>query len=204
MWKWIGVASLVVMALTLEACAPKSQDSCGFVQNAYGERVSWKADVPVTMYLHESVPEQYVAAIVSAAQTWERSSGRRLFNIVTSPRISGPNKPVQDGKNVIYFMDTWEQDKLSEQARTTVLWNGDQIKETDIRVNTKFTFYWNQGKSSTAVNIEALILHEMGHVLGLKHNDVKADASVMQTYLKNGDDRTELASKDTVDLKCEY
>jgi hypothetical protein len=202
MWKWIGVASLVVMALTLEACAPKSQDSCGFVQNAYGERVSWKADVPVTMYLHESVPEQYVAAIVSASQTWERSSGRRLFNIVTSPRITGPNKPTQDGKNVIYFMDTWESDKLSEQARTTVLWNGDQIKETDIRVNTKFTFYWNQGKSGSAVNIEALILHEMGHVLGLKHND--QGASVMATYLKNGDDRTELASQDTVDLKCEY
>jgi hypothetical protein len=205
MLKWIGVASLVVMALVLEACAPKSQDSCGFVQNSYGERVSWKAEVPVTMYLHTSVPEEYVAAVVSAAQTWEKSAGRKLFNIVTTPRISGPNSPRQDGKNVIYFMDTWETERASEQARTSVLWRGDQINETDIRVNTKdFSFYWNQGKSGSSVNIEALLLHEMGHVLGLKHNDDKTASSVMQTYLRSGDDRTEPSSVDTTDLKCEY
>ncbi|UYL09563.1 matrixin family metalloprotease [Bdellovibrio sp. SKB1291214] len=205
MLKWIGVTSLVVMALALGACAPKSQDSCGFVQNSYGERVSWKAEVPVTMYLHTSVPEEYVGAIVSAAQTWEKSAGRKLFNIVTTPRVSGPNSPRQDGKNVIYFMDTWETERGSEQARTSVLWRGDQINETDIRVNTKdFTFYWNQSKSGSSVNIEALILHEMGHVLGLKHNDDKAASSVMQTYLRSGDDRTEPSATDTTDLKCEY
>ncbi|WP_413557857.1 matrixin family metalloprotease [Bdellovibrio sp. HCB209] len=201
MWKSISVALLVVTALFLEACAPKSQESCGFVQNSYGERVSWKNDVPVTMYLHESVPQEYVGAVVAAAQTWERNTGRRLFNIVTTPRISGPNEPRQDGKNVIYFMKNWEPEKASEQARTTVLWTGDQIRETDIRVNTKYEFYWNN-KSSGSVNIEALILHEMGHVLGLKHND--DGGSVMATYLHDHEDRTELASQDTTDLKCEY
>ncbi|MEK2688099.1 matrixin family metalloprotease [Bdellovibrio sp. GT3] len=210
MFRYIGVAALVVMALLLEACAPKSQSDCGFVQNVYGERVSWKADVPVTMYLHDSVPNEFIPAIVSAAQTWERKSGRRLFNIVTTPRVSGPNQPRTDGKNVIYFMNTWETEKASEQARTTILWTGDQIRETDIRVNAKvdpetskpfFSFYWNQGTGS-GVNIEALILHEMGHVLGLKHND--DGGSVMATYLKNNDDRTELSEQDTTDLKCEY
>lgn len=205
MLKLIGVASMLIGALFLQACAPKSQDSCGFVQNSYGERVSWKAEVPVTMYLHTSVPEEYVGAIVAAAHTWEESAGRKLFNIVTTPRISGQNSPRQDGKNVIYFMDTWESDRPFEQARTSVLWKGDQINETDIRVNTKdFTFYWNQGKSRSSVNIEALMLHEMGHVLGLKHNDEETAGSVMATYLANGTDRTEPSSVDTTDLKCEY
>jgi predicted Zn-dependent protease len=48
------------------------------------------------------------------------------------------------------------------------------------------------------------LLHEMGHVLGLKHNDDKTASSVMQTYLRSGDDRTEPSSVDTTDLKCEY
>ena len=203
MWKWLGIVMLMTSSMLIAACAPKSQEDCGFVQNVYGERVSWKSDVPVTMYLHESVPQEYVNAIVSAADTWEKNSGRRLFNIVTSTRITGPAEPHKDGKNVIYFLNIWEANRASEQARTSMHWNGDQIQEADIRVNDKdFNFYWNQGKSAGAVNIEALILHEMGHVLGLKHKD--SGGSVMATYLSSGSDRTQLASADVTDLKCEY
>jgi hypothetical protein len=203
MWKWLGIALLVTSALFVQACAPKSQEDCGFVQNVYGERISWKSDVPVTLYLHTSVPQEYVGAIVSAADTWEKTAGRRLFNIVTSPRVGGPAEPHKDGKNVIYFLKSWESNRASEQARTSVYWTGDQIKEADIRVNDlNFNFYWNQGKSASLVNIEALVLHEMGHVLGLKHKDT--GGSVMATYLPSAQDRTEVANVDTTDLKCEY
>ncbi|MBO9668195.1 MAG: matrixin family metalloprotease [Bdellovibrio sp.] len=203
MWKWLGLVLLVTSALFVQACAPKSQEDCGFVKNVYGERISWKSDVPVTLYIHKSVPPEYVGAIVNAADTWEKTAGRRLFNIVTSPRVDGPAEPHKDGKNVIYFLNSWESNRASEQARTSVYWVGDQIKEADIRVNDlNFNFYWNQGKSASAVNIEALILHEMGHVLGLKHKDT--GGSVMATYLPSALDRTELANVDTADLKCEY
>lgn len=52
------------------------------------------------------------------------------------------------------------------------------------------------------VNIEALILHEMGHVLGLKHKD--GSGSVMATYLASGEDRVNVTGVDSTDLKCEY
>ncbi len=211
--RWLGTVSALFIILSMAACAPKSQSDCGFIQNVYGERVSWKADAPVTMYLHSSVPDSMVPAIVSAAETWEKTAGKKLFNIVTTSRQTGLVNPHKDGVNVIYFMDSWEANLASEQARTSVYWIGDQIKEADIRLNAAdFSFYWNgqtlsqsqntSSSSKASVNIEALVLHEMGHVLGLKHKD--GVGSVMATYLSGGEDRVHLASIDSTDLKCEY
>ncbi|MNK07436.1 Matrixin [compost metagenome] len=200
MRKCLGAILLLITAMTLQACAPKSQQDCGFVQNVYGERISWKREVPVKMYLDESVPDQYISAIVAAAQTWEKTAGRRLFEIQTKKIKAGA--PEKNGYNVIYWMNAWEGNRASEQARTSVYWVGDQIKEADIRVNNRdFNFYWNTG-SQMGVNIEALLLHELGHVLGLKHKD--DGGSVMATYLSSGSNRVALASTDTVNLQCEY
>lgn len=204
---WLGAILLIIIASTTVAMrcwrSAKPADDCGFVQNTYGERVSWKNDGLITIYIHESVPEQFRGAVNSAAATWEKSIGHKLFNIVTET-MTGPVAPHQDGKNVIYFMDTWEANKLTEQARTSIYWNGDQIIEADIRVNAKdFDFYWNpQQFSVRKVNFEALILHEMGHVLGLKHKD--SAGSVMATFLPSGMDRVRLASADVNNLMCEY
>lgn len=213
MLKWLGISVVLTVALFVQACAPKSQEDCGFVQNVYGERISWKSDVPVTMYLHESVPDSMVPAIRSAAATWARTAGRDIIKIVEYPREIGPLNPHKDGRNIIYFMNTWELNRASEQGRTSVYWIGDLIKEADIRLNAAdFSFYWNastlttaakpERRSSSPVNIEALVLHEMGHVLGLKHKD--NDGSVMATYLSSGDDRVNLAGTDSTSLQCEY
>jgi hypothetical protein len=206
---------VVFIAFGLQGCAPKPQDDCGFVQNVYGERISWKGEVPVTMYLHESVPQEHVAVIEAAAATWQDATGKRLINIVTDKRVYGAINPQKDGRNIIYYFNTWETDKKAEQARTSIYWVGDQIKETDMRINAAkdmsgtpyFKYYWNQpgvGTSSVvnAVNIEALVIHEMGHVLGLKHKDTSN--SVMATYLANNVDRVNIPETDRSALQCEY
>ncbi len=201
MWKWLLLIIATSSALALQACAPKSQEDCGFVQNVYGERVSWKGSIPITLYVHASVPTEYIPAIQAAAKVWEQKVGKQLFNIVTTP-ISGVIDPHRDGTNIIYMMDTWEADRGAEQARTSVYWVGDQIKEADMRINGKYKFYWKDLTSANAVNIEALVLHEMGHILGLKHKD--SGGSVMATYLPSATDRTTLAETDSSSLQCEY
>ncbi len=203
MFKALLSAFFVVVLVGLQACSPKSQQDCGFVQNVYGERISWKGNIPIQMHLHESVPAQYASAIVSAAESWNRSAGRKLIEVNTDQRIVGDASVQKDNLNVIYFYKDWESDKSNEQARTSVYWVGDQIKETDIKINNRdFTFYWNQNQADGGVNIEALVLHEMGHVLGLKHKD--SGGSVMATYLSSNTDRTQIQSTDLDALKCEY
>lgn len=213
MLKWLGTACVLSIMLIVQACAPKSQMDCGFVQNVYGERISWQTESAVQMRLHESVPDSMIPAILAAAETWDRQAGRKVLEIVAEPRVKGPANPHKDGVNVIYLLDSWESNRSSEQGRTSIYWIGDLIKEADVRLNAAdFGFYWrgdtltrankNERSSMAPVNIEALVLHEFGHVLGLKHNDT--GGSVMATYLASGDDRVRLAAVDESSLKCEY
>lgn len=206
MWKWLGAFLILGIGCTIPFFWHKAQEARGFVQNSYGERISWKGELPVTMYLHESVPDKYIPAIKAAAATWDKAVGRSLFNIVTEPRIKGPAVARKDGKNVIYFMQTWEANRPTEQGRTSLYWVGDQIQEADIRIDAvpnRFDFYFDKkDKAPNGLNIEALMLHELGHVLGLRHKD--DGPSVMATYLANDTDRIRATATDISDLRAEY
>jgi predicted Zn-dependent protease len=190
-----------LLALSLLSCAKESEKDCGFVQNSSGERISWKNELPVRMRIHESVPVEYRDAVYSAASKWNNLIGYELIRI--DGVTSGSNQSQKDGANIIYMNSSWESDKASEQARTAVYWVGNKIVETDIRLNGQnFSYYWANSSVKQGVNIEALVLHEMGHVLGLKHKE--NSKTVMQTYLANNTDRTQVGSEDLESLKCEY
>jgi hypothetical protein len=201
----IRILFLGYLILVLASCAkPKAQKDCGYVQNVYGERVSWKQDVPIHMYLHTSIPFNYVNAITQAAETWNKAYGRQMI-IIESTRVGGA-APARDGQNVIYLMSTWEADRTYEQARTSLYWVGDQIQEADIRINAQnyqfYTLSQTDYSNAQAVSLQALITHELGHVIGLRHDD--AEPSVMATYLKANEDRDQLLPADVTKLKCEY
>lgn len=202
---WIRTALLLcVLPMVMTACGPRNtkQESCNFVQNVYGQRVSWKGELPVKFYLHESVPAEFQESIKRAMHEWERITGKRLFELVGAG-IQGQNEPKQDGVNVIYWMNTWEDNKPAEQARTSVYWVSDTIKEADIRVNDKnFDFYADHEQGYNDVHVESLMLHELGHVLGLKHND--STESVMATYLASHTVRNEVSTADLESVQCEY
>ena len=210
--KWISLVFAPLALVFLQACGPNPlsflqpsyspQEDCGFVQNVYGQRISWKGNLPIPLYVHESYPKEYIGALQSAIQKWEQLAGKPLFQVM-GYGSGGPLNPRQDGSNVIYYMNTWEDNRPSEQARTYVYWVGDVIREADIRINAKnFTFYWQSPKTNSDVHIESLLIHELGHVLGLKHND--SGGSVMATYLSALTTRVAIAGLDTKSLKCEY
>jgi hypothetical protein len=180
----------------------KPEFDCGFVQNVYGERISWKTNIPIRFYIHESVPPEFRSVIESAMKKWEQVTSRELFQIV-SKSYSGPDNPRQDGLNIIYWLKTWDPNRSSEQGRTSVYWIGNEIREADIRINAlNFTYYIDQPKSVRDVHFESLIIHELGHVLGLKHID--DGMSVMGTYLSSSTERTHITGADASSLQCEY
>jgi hypothetical protein len=200
------ILTLITLAsiLTLSACGYtyKKQSDCNFVQNVYGERISWKANLPITLYVHESVPHEFYEAIEDSIAAWEEAAGRPVFKIAEWG-VAGPLLPRQDRVNMIYWMDTWEDQKKSEQARTSVYWIGDEIKESDIRVNAAgFKYFTQQARTTDEVHLPSLMIHELGHVLGLKHND--SGSSVMATYLAAAVYRDRVNPADADALLCEY
>ena len=127
------------MLMTCIACTPKPQPDCGFVQNVYGQRISWKEKLPIEVTIDKSVPIELKPAIYRAAKTWENRAGRVLFTFTESKKNTGPSK---DKKNGIYFLLNWDSNNRAEQGRTSVYWAGDEIQEADIRINgAQFAFY---------------------------------------------------------------
>jgi len=207
---------MVLIAISsLNSCAPKPQNDCGFVQNIYGQRISWKTKLAIKLIIHNTVPAELKSAIYRAAATWDRQVGYIVFEISEDSTLLS-NAPTRDHKNGIYFLSNWESDRTSEQGRTSVYWAGDQIQEADIRINAFDFSYYDQNplqlvgsfglkKSGQTISegysFEALLLHEMGHLLGLKHRN---GTTVMATHLAAYSDRTQLAAVDQQSVSCEY
>lgn len=193
--------------LVMQACSREvpSEIACNFVQNQNVQRVSWEQNLPVNLYYDNSVPVEYEAAMNAAIARWnavgQQLIGKDFFRIRGgSP---GSSTPVQDGYSKIYVLNTWEANKTSEQARTTVYWTGTRIYEADVRVNDKdFDYYMTDTPDYRRVHLESLIVHELGHVLGLAHTSTAE--SVMQAHLANGTERDQPSSIDLSSLSCEY
>lgn len=194
---------LIATGLFLQACGqqPSPQESCNFVQNNDFQRVSWGSNVPVVMYIDSSVPSHFFEAIRIAAGRWNQVVGREILKI--GGWTNGAGQPSQDGANVIYFLNSWEPDRSNEQARTTVYWAGNRIYEADIRVNASdFKFFWGPESVPGRVDIESLMIHELGHVLGLAHTTTPQ--SVMATSLASATLRRSLSQLDQNSIGCEY
>lgn len=204
MVRLLGITSALVAAVfTLNACGtkPTPEASCNFVQNSEEQRISWGSQVPVVLYIDSSVPNEYVDDIKSAADTWNKNIGREVLKI--GGYLDTKADPAQDGKNVIYYLHTWEDDRSNEQARTTVYWAGDRIYEADVRINAKdFVFSSGSQLAPSQVDMQSLILHEFGHVLGLAHTT--SPQSVMVKSLANDVERRNLSQFDDDSIRCEY
>lgn len=214
--RFLSILSLLLLVMIMASCKQKAQDDCGFVQNVYGARISWKTKLPLPLIIHSSVPITLRPAIYRAAHTWEEKIGTKVFEISEdSSALSG--SPGRDKKNGIYFLADWESDRKSEQGRTNVLWAGDEIQEADIRINAANFSYYDQNPkvlvgsfglvtaqrtTADGYSFEALVLHEMGHFLGLKHREDQG--TVMATHLAAYMNRIQLAASDEKDITCEY
>jgi hypothetical protein len=210
----IAVTVMVLGSLLTQACSRKlnPEKPCGFVQSNELQRVSWKENFPVRFMIHNSVPTEAYGAIRAAMEHWNIEMGKEVFKIEIYG-VGGVNEPRQDNVNVIYWMNQWEQDRQSEQARTTIYWTGSRIYEADIRINAAFPFHYPeddlvsaQGEldqsSIAGVDFKSLMIHELGHAIGLAHRE--ESSSVMQTMLASGVDRRQLSKADLDSVKCEY
>lgn len=205
--RFFAILGIITGLILVQACGRKlpQEAPCNFVQNQDLQRVSWDRNLPVTLYLDSSVPSDYQSAIVAAVDKWNEV-GRKIrvgnfFQLLGSS--PGSSSPRQDGYNKIYVLNSWEDSKRTEQARTTVYWSGNRIYEADIRINREdFDYYFSDTPDYSKVHLESLMVHELGHVLGLAHNSTTE--SVMQVTLANGKSRVDPGNIDVNSLKCEY
>ena len=182
-----------------------SQDSCNFITAtvlANSLRISWKTSTPVTFVITGGVPVEFDSEIIAASAKWNKSLGKNLITVVRDNGFK--NTPGTDRVNAIYWSADWDVDQPFHQARTAVRWDISRLIDADIRINAKnFIFSKTEDVSQQGkINLESLLVHELGHAMGLIHNT--ASDSVMQTHLGSGVLRNQPGAVDTRSMNCEY
>lgn len=182
--------------------ASEAETSCGFIQNIYGQRVSWKNNLPTALTVHKSFPPEFLPVLEDAVAHWNNAAGKTLIRL-----IQGANNlsqtPQKESINTIHWLRSWEPSKKFQQGVTSIYWTGNQIREADISINAQdFNFFTDQPTTPYDVHLESLLVHELGHVLGLKHWDIVP--SVMWPVLNGAAVRNILTSADRNNLQCEY
>ncbi len=199
-----ALALLILIAATgIVACQQKLEPEadCNFVMSSEIQRVSWKGKFPISMYISPDVPTELRESVRIAASQWNYKLDKEAIVIKESDNI--PTSARKDGTNVIYWNKEWNDGKASEQARTTIHWKGDVINEADILVNAKNHMFSGFGSlDSSKVDFTSLMVHELGHVLGLQH--VNSEPSVMNPTLALNTERLHPTATDVNSLKCEY
>jgi hypothetical protein len=202
----LSITAALACAAFVQACSRplKPQESCAFVQNPELQRVSWKDHLPLKLYLHNSVPVSAYDAIKRAVAEYNSrlGGGREIFRI-EAYGVDGPMDPRRDGYSIVYWFSNWDPSRPTEQARTTIYWTGAEIFEADIRINAaNFSYYMGENANFPNIDLDSLLVHELGHALGLAHN--VTHGSVMNITLDDGQVRRDLGDVDLTNLKCEY
>jgi len=164
---------------------------------------TWRSgDLPVSIAFTGSVPgvaDDLRALLDVSARAWSTPACTRAGFVAAEPRaFTGAEG--DNGKNdIIVHTTDWPAPLATGAAGHTILYVlGDRIVEADIHLNAKdFTFA--VGAVPAKIDLQALLIHELGHALGIGHS---ADArATMNAGLPSGIAARSL-EKDDRDAVC--
>ncbi len=164
-------------ASTPSTCTDQKTLASGYLVSGKCEILSWGSISPITLNLDPNLPDYFFQAFNEAIKVWHQKLGRTVFEI----------KIGLGSKNNVKLLSLQEWIKtggiIEQQARTLYQYQGNQLVSTDILFNAYFSYSLDARRD--AVHLPTLVIHELGHVLGLSHSE----AGLMQPILPNGTTR---------------
>jgi len=209
----ISIAYLA-LALTTFACGAGERQSISEVPAGMGEvnrfgfnyspihsASGWQQ--VLSFVVADNAPPQIAEAAMAAAETWNEAVGREILRFSgrqVAPSYSTLYEPLNDNITMIYFETEWaERTQKPDYTLATAIWENSvadrsAIQRADIILNAANYQYQDAYRAPLddsrvydVVDSQTVILHEMGHILGLDHVPTTTDAdSVMLPHTMIG------------------
>ncbi|MEQ1665798.1 MAG: tetratricopeptide repeat protein, partial [Bdellovibrionales bacterium] len=171
----------------------------GIAVTDQGKKKYWKK-LPVSVCLDSKIPPEYKAVILKAADVWNKSFVRPIFDLSCTSDFTD----AQIGQSVDHSIHWVTKDFVNFGDKTTLartLSAADddtgEFQGVSILVNAE-TYKWRVASAVPSVKngsvtekpvceldqqkLEAVLVHELGHVFGLAHNNISLN-SVMGANL---------------------
>lgn len=207
----------ILFLLMLTACEAPDSGLMSRQPAGYSDGIpsKWKGGLnafPLNLEISEDFESYELVAIDNAAESWSESvdDATQFFNTQNVK----PNKSYQNVNNYqdsvmgIYKLDAWPQSLSSTALAVTQLFgyrkdDHVEIYHADILVNFD-NFQFKTSEHEFGYDLETVILHEMGHFLGLYHENSSVNDSVMYPSIGRWDINRTPKVNDIQKLKSKY
>ena len=177
----------------------------------------------VSLYLADAAPERLVEAMNHAIDAWNDAVGHNVITYrgrVGAARTASLYETLDDDQTVAYYEKAWTSTtgKASTTLATTI-WENDprdqeSIVKGDIILNAQSYLFQDSTLAAVEddslneiVDAETVLIHEIGHLLGLDHVKPQEDPdSVMHSHTFIGADmhKRELSAGDRENIQSIY
>ncbi|HUQ88151.1 MAG TPA: matrixin family metalloprotease [Vicinamibacterales bacterium] len=168
------IAATLTVLLTIGSSSPLAYLKLGAMVNGRVIDATWK-QTPIGYFVSDRPgngvsANDLAGAVERATATWSRvesASVRFTFQGMTSARAEG-----FDGKTTLGFIDRPDLDRVLGATSFLIDTTSGAIAEADIFFNSAFAFSVAVNGEPNRVDLESVVLHEIGHLLGLGHSAI--------------------------------
>ncbi|HEX6162580.1 MAG TPA: carboxypeptidase-like regulatory domain-containing protein [Vicinamibacterales bacterium] len=166
--------AVLAIALTFGSSAPQAYLKLGALLNGRVIDATWRQQ-PIGYFISDRPGGGLTAndlrgAVERAAATWssvESANVRFSFNGMTSAPAEGT-----DGRTTLGFIDRPDLDRVLGATSFLIDVTTGEIAEADIFFNGRFAYSVAPNGQADRVDLESVVLHELGHLLGLGHSAI--------------------------------
>jgi len=213
MKKNLVLPNLIISAslLTLSGCLSSKSGGDSTSSASTSASLAWNSSAfPLAVKISTVFDSNETQATIDMGEEWEVVEENFFdFTTTTHNPQHANSDDYRDSILGIYSLNPWPADFSSQALAVTQLWgvrSGDVISLThfDIFLNVEdYAFYNTGGGAANEYSFQSVMLHELGHSIGLEHNSSDSD-SVMYPYLSSNTVKDLPQTVDLTDLSENY